>query len=725
MKNSFNFFGLILFTAIVSQNAFSQTKYSHQFERNFKTNKIENSSCLEKINNEEFISAIAKIDIETFSKNTLEEHNIILRSQVKDIVTLFIPKSVILSKTSIIGIKYIDMPRSLSPSLAKVVKDTRVDSVHAGLNLPEAFSGKDVIIGITDWGFDYTHPMFYDTLLQETRILKAWDQFRQIGPSPEGYTYGTEISGSFDLLQFQCDTANQYDYGTHGTHVAGIAGGSGAGTKFRGMAYDANFLFTTIQVNEAAAIDGIVWLKQNAENLGKRLVVNMSWGLYWVGTLDGNAYISQVIDNLSEEGVVFVSSAGNNGNETFHIKKEFGVDDTLKTLVNFNNYGYYPMMTGQALTMWGEEEKPFAFSIKVMDSNFDIIDETPFFDTEETESGFYEDYIVIDEDTIFYNFIIEGSNEFNHRSHAHMIINNKQNISHKIALFLTSENSIVHVWNVIELSSGGGNWGAPLSAPKDGWTEGDGNYSISEPASARSAITVAAHSSETIIPSTGAMGGGTLANFSSRGPTLDERVKPDISAPGVSVASSISSFTTVGYGSYEVVETVHFQDRDYVFLKYSGTSMSGPAAAGVVALMLQANPHLTPQEVKQILIETAREDIKTGTLPEEGSNDWGHGKVTANAAIKKALEMQNIDYFQKIDKCLVYPNPAKDIIHLIADADFNVKSLEIFTYDGKRVIHENISNNYYNVSSLKDGFYIVKITSTNNRVVSQKLVIRK
>ena len=114
--------------------------------------------------------------------------------------------------------------------LNKAVPDGRVDSVWAGLGLPQGFNGEGVIIGVTDWGFDYTHPVFYDTTMTHYRVLRAWDQYKKSGPAPAGYDYGTEYVGAEELLNAHCDTVNPYDYGYHGTHCASIAGGAGAGT---------------------------------------------------------------------------------------------------------------------------------------------------------------------------------------------------------------------------------------------------------------------------------------------------------------------------------------------------------------------------------------------------------------------------------------------------------------------------------------------------------------
>ena len=123
--------------------------------------------------------------------------------------------------------------------LYRAAVDGRVDSVRMAINLPQEYTGEGVIIGITDWGFDYTHPVFYDTNMIHYRVLRAWDQFKTSGPAPAGFDYGTEYVGAEALLTAQCDTSNVYDYAYHGTHCAGIAGGAGAGTIYRGIAVDA------------------------------------------------------------------------------------------------------------------------------------------------------------------------------------------------------------------------------------------------------------------------------------------------------------------------------------------------------------------------------------------------------------------------------------------------------------------------------------------------------
>jgi serine protease AprX len=98
----------------------------------------------------------------------------------------------------------------------------------------------------------------------------------------------------------------------------------------------------------------------------------------------------------------------------------------------------------------------------------------------------------------------------------------------------------------------------------------------------------------------------TIASFSSRGPSaIDAGAKPDLVAPGVGI-ESLSDFESTLYWTrsrYLLPGTVATSYLPYLSL--SGTSMSAPVVTGTVALMIQANPTLTPNAVKAILQYTA------------------------------------------------------------------------------------------------------------------------
>lgn len=107
---------------------------------------------------------------------------------------------------------------------------------------------------------------------------------------------------------------------------------------------------------------------------------------------------------------------------------------------------------------------------------------------------------------------------------------------------------------------------------------------------------------------------GVIAPRSSRGPVMYKEIelkKPELSAPGERIVS------TVGGGKLGVK---------------SGTSMAAPQVTGTIALMLQVNPALTPEQVKNILISTA-----TSVNGAEWSEAYGFGRLNALLAVEKAM----------------------------------------------------------------------------------------
>ena len=615
-------------------------------------------------------------------------------------------------KKEIFSFVYVEISQKNQPTLEKALKDTRADSVQLGLGLPECYTGKDVYIGVTDWGFDYTSPMFYDTALQQTRIVAAWDQYKLSGPAPVGFGYGTEYNSPSSLLAAGSDTANIYSYATHGSHVAGIAGGSGAGTPNRGIAFESKFLFVTFLVDVSAVLDAWEWMYQKAQADGKRLVINMSWGLYHFGTLDGTSLLSQAITAYTDLGVVFVNSAGNNGNVNFHIKKQFN-NDLLKSKIDFYAYSSNPNMWGQSIHAWGEPANSFSAGI-IVTSNLNLpLVESPLYSTDTTTS-YIDTFLVTGIDTIWYNISADSAHYLNNRPTMRLRVKNT-NTSLKVLLKSTAASGTVHYWNVTELTTDVGNWGMPFSAVGVGSTAGDNLNGISEPSCSDDVISVAAYATQ-YQTSGSSMAGGAIASFSSIGPRYDGTIKPDIAAPGVSIISSMSSYTDASFTS---VSSVPFNGRTYHFAKLSGTSMASPIVAGIAALILDANPYLSARQVKEIIMQTARQDNYTGVIPPEGSPRWGAGKVNAYAAVQLALITVGQQEIQNEISWSIYPNPVAETLNL-NKLTISVEDVEIVDLTGK-IIRKKVENNSISLQNVESGTYWLRLL-INGKIEQQKFI---
>ncbi|MEI7670312.1 MAG: hypothetical protein WCJ33_09550, partial [Pseudomonadota bacterium] len=109
-----------------------------------------------------FISTMILVQSD-FNETALSNIGALVGTKAGNIWTVQVPVNQMNSFIQINGIEYIDMDQPLSINLDAARTTTKVDSVQNGYGLPQAYSGKDVVVGIIDAGFDYTHPTFYDT----------------------------------------------------------------------------------------------------------------------------------------------------------------------------------------------------------------------------------------------------------------------------------------------------------------------------------------------------------------------------------------------------------------------------------------------------------------------------------------------------------------------------------------------------------------------------------
>ncbi len=193
----------------------------------------------------------------------------------------------------------------------------------------------------------------------------------------------------------------------------------------------------------------------------------------------------------------------------------------------------------------------------------------------------------------------------------------------------------------------------------------------------------------------------TIASYSSRGPVIIDgsfRLKPDISAPGSKVLSSVPR-------------------NKYAYS--NGTSMAGPHVTGVVALLLSANPELrgNTDKIEEILKSTAdpkpETDNCTGVIEKLVPNTiFGYGRINAMAAVNKALEIKtSVEPDRKtIKNYEAIPNPSSDRIKINGINNLSETKVCIIDRFGKEIItHHGLSSNEIQLGKLKSGLYFIKI----------------
>jgi minor extracellular serine protease Vpr len=492
--------------------------------------------------------------------SSFEALGVTVGTKAGNIWTVQIPAENVKAFTQLNTIEYIELDEPISLNLDSVVRTTRADSVHGGINLAMPFTGKDVVVGVVDIGFDYTHPTLYDSLGNTYRVKRVWEQ-RKSGTPPTSYSYGNEIVDSLSMFAAQTDNSTN----THGMHVVGITSGSGrksnatSNHKFQGMAFESDIVFVGITPDSSewkntgvsSIVDGINYVYQYAATVGKPAVVNLSWGPP-LGPKDGTSLFSQAVDALTGAGKLFVCSAGNNGDVNLHINKTFTVTDT--TVSTFVGFASYLNTKNTWVDVWGQSGQSFCAKVSLYNG------------VETATTGFvcldnqlHRYYLIGANNDTCYVDIVTASSEFNGKPR--IIFEFRQPSERQYLLNVQGSNGTINIWNGYVRESSG--YYGELTTNGRSWaTAGDNNQTTSDFVATHSAISVGAYSSrinfKNISNSNQSYSSYTslkkLVPFSSHGPTADNRIVPDITAPGLAVISSVSSLMLI---TNRVEQTIH------------------------------------------------------------------------------------------------------------------------------------------------------------------------
>jgi len=688
-----------------------------------------------------YMSALIKVS--SVSQSDLDALGVKINTRAGNIWTAMIPLGNVEAFIKVSGISYIELDEPVCLKLDSARITTRADSAQRGINLPHGFSGKNVVLGVVDVGFDYTHPTFYDTSGTHYRIVRVWEE-KTIGNPPTGFAYGNEMTDTNAIIGQQTDN----NLATHGTHVVGIAGGSGFGgdssnSKYRGMAFESDIVLVGIMPDSlqwqntgmSDFIDGMNYIYTYAASVHKPAVINLSWGSP-VGPHDGSSLFSQACDALTGPGRIFVCAAGNEGDQNIDLQKTFTATDTVvSTFVNFD-----PYLNGAKKTwtdVWGDTSKNFCVQVSLYKGA--QVATTGYVCLDDSVHSFT--LVGLNHDTCFVNITTTPA-DFNQKPRAYLSFYSKSTDS--ICLTIRATDGHVNIWNGY-VTQGEGYFGALTNGNRSWATNGNSDLTTTDMVSSSSAISAGAYSAKIayreITGSTYSFSTyttlGQLVPFSSHGPTADGRLKPDITAPGLSVVSSLSSwdveYVPLGSQYYSVVST--FQDpnsgRNYYYGALSGTSMATPCTSGIIAMMLEADPSLTPAQVRNILVQTAILDTFTRVLPAQGTNTWGHGKINAYAAIKAAQTASGILPLSETSECKLYPNPNTGKFTIAYTGDkTQILTVEIYDIMGGLIHSENwkVSGNgdvkNFDLSNLSAGMYVAKVSSTQGTTVNKITIER-
>ncbi len=462
------------------------------------------------------------------------------------------------------------------------------------VNLPKfknetGLTGKGVIVGIVDTGIDPKHPCFTG------RILRIWDQTLP-GPGVKEGSYGAELQEK--ILSISRDTNG------HGTHVAGTS--AGADSKYGGVAPEAELVIVKTDLQDAHVADAVRYIFRVAEEMERPAVVNLSLGGHADGH-DGTDSLSKIIDAESGPGKIVCCAAGNEGNDNIHGQSIVHSEKrrTMRFNVPYNQVGIV------WLNGWYDGKGKLEVSLRSPNGFV-----TPY-QAIITDGNPSQKYLLPDGRIEIvtagpdaangdYNFFCQirglGVGKFALPVSGGIWQLRVRNTS--------GENVRLDVWS---LDDKGGSVFFTGKSIED-------SVKIGSPGASSSAITVAAYTTKTEYKDVDGnqrkvgLDIDEISEFSSEGPLRNQAQKPDVAAPGAMIVSALSA--DAGFPRSMMVS-----DK---FVAMAGTSMATPFVTGVVALLLQKNPKLDSQAIKELFNKYSSIPHKA---PGTFDNKWGFGVI--------------------------------------------------------------------------------------------------
>lgn len=526
------------------------------------------------------------------------------------------------------------MSRRLNINLDKARGATMVDRAHTAAGLPSAFTGKGVVVGLSDVGFDPGHINF-------SGRIKGMSH----------YVDTLALSQHFDSVY---NDISDNPHRTHATHVAGIMAGGDRSTPYYGVAPEADIYASTSILHDVGILAGVEDIIAYSRQRGCPAVINLSLGSK-IGPHDGTDAFCRYLDLCAAEDAAILLAAGNDGDMHVSVSKSFSDADSVLSMRLRSTFWDDVTVYNAFTDVWSSDSRPLRMRLRAWDK---INEETAFATTwiDFTDNEIWQISSESNpEFSRFYDGEIKAAAEVNPA-------NSRYNISISFGIHCR-EMLPDHPWSrysmIIDIAGADGaradafiegecefTFGPPneVSAP-------DARCSVSSIACGHNPICVGAATTRAETPvidgnimAWNNLTPGTVSYFSSWGTLPDGRTLPHFCAPGAMIVSSLSRHYHALHPEIESrVAAASNAAAEHLYYAEAGTSMATPHAAGIFALWLQADPTLTGPELRKIAIASASplhdpEQLRTGA-----------GLIDAEAGLRLILGSQSIADRELID----------------------------------------------------------------------------
>ena len=524
-----------------------------------------------------------------------------------------------------------------------------VKDVWNGTSPVPALTGKGVVMGIEDIGFDLTHPTFYSRDLRDYRIKAFWDMLDPDTLDSE-LCVGRDYKGKDALLRKAHATDGLKQ--THGVHTAGCAAGSGYDSPYRGMAPEAELCLVANAVasdkefiaeedeykyTTATDVLGFQYIFDYAQSVGKPCVISFSEGAH--EDLYGDAQLLyEVLEKMTGPGRIIVASAGNSSVNKTYLHKPLGKDSISSFIHSNTSAAYYTLRHSDKTEIRLDFSRPASPGKSICSYSVTT------------------DRIILQEDSIVNDTILVDEHPYMIFTASYPSCYNPQDWATELLIVSLDEKPLGrgtdHYVRItlsgkdedVECFASGGLFLDVSGQPQ--YQTAVPTHNINFPAAAPSIIAVGGTAHRTGVRNYyGAwksydMGDdGRRWACSSVGPTMQGLIKPDVMAPACNIISAYSSYYIEHNPKANDVDWdvshFQFQGREYSWNSNSGTSMSSPIVGGIVALWLQLCPTLTPQDLLQTIQATSQHHDPLLTYP---NNEYGHGEIDALAGARYIQE---------------------------------------------------------------------------------------